>query len=205
MISVLVGAVVVAVAVAAVLVLRRRAPRTPAIDPFTLSERWRRHMTAALAAQRRYREIVRTTSAGPLRTHMEAIGRQVQQAVLECWGIARRGDEIDELLDSLDTTSLAARARDTTASPETQASLAAQLASAERIRATRDDTDAQLHLLTTRMGELVTQAAEVAAASGDLALGDELGAGVGEVVTELEALRLAVDDINNTGRPTTSP
>ena len=83
MISVLVGVVVVAAAIAAVLVLRRRTPRTPAIDPFTLSERWRRHMTAALAAQRRYREIVRTTSSGPLRTHMEAIGRQVQQAVLD--------------------------------------------------------------------------------------------------------------------------
>jgi hypothetical protein len=77
-----------------------------------------------------------------------------------------------------------------------------QLDAASRIRATRDDTDARLRLLTTRMGELVAQAAEVSVGTDTT---DELGTGVGDVVTQLEALRLALNDVNNPGRPATSP
>jgi hypothetical protein len=57
-------------------------------------------------------------------------------------------------------------------------------------------------LLTTRMGELVAQAAEVSVGTDTTEL---IGTGVGDVVTQLEALRLALDDVNATGRPTTSP
>ena len=84
----------------------------------------------------------------------------------------------------------------------TRASVQSQLDAAGRIRSTRTDTDARLRLLTTRMGELVAHAAEVSVGTDAT---DELGTGVGEVVTQLEALRLALNDINSTGRPTTSP
>lgn len=201
MVPVLVGVVVLAAVVAAVVVVRRRAPRTPAIDPFTISERWRRHVTAALAAQRQYRELVRSTDPGPLRDRLDTVERQVQQAITEIWDIARRGDELDEALSALNTPALTARAERAT-DAETKASLQAQLDAAGRLRSTRDDTDARLRLLTTRMGELVAQAAEVSVGSDDT---DLLGTAVHDVVTELEALRLAVDDINHTGRPASSP
>jgi len=192
---------VVVLAVVAVVLLRRRTPRQVAIDPFTISERWRRHVAAALASQRRYRELVRDTADGPLRDRLDAIDRDVQHAVTEIWDIARRGDELDDALSALHTITLAARI-DTTTDPQTKASLQSQLDAATRLQATRDDTDAQLRLLTTRMGELVAQAAEVSVGTSDTEL---LGTAVTDVVTELEALRLAINDVNHTGRPASSP
>jgi hypothetical protein len=192
-------AALVAIGVAAVVAIaalvRRRRPteRALAIDPFVLSEPWRRYVSAAQASQRRYREIVAATAAGPLRTNMEAITRQVQRGVEECWLIAKRGDELDSALGRLETTSLAARLEQSSDEP-TRASLQAQLDSAQRIRSTRDDADQRLRLLNTRLGELLAQAAEVSVGSDTTS---DLGSAVDDVVTQLEALRLAVEDVNN--------
>ena len=204
MVPVLVGlAVIVAVSVGVFMRSRSRVgrPRPIAIDPFTLGEPWRRHVAATQSTQRRYKEIARATPDGPLRDRLAEIDRQVQHAVEECFGIARRGDELDDALRRFDTGSLTrqlARATDDV----TRASVQSQLDSAARIRTTRDDTDARLRLLATRMGELVAQAAEVSVGTDST---DELGSGVGDVVTQLESLRLALNDINNTGRPAASP
>jgi hypothetical protein len=188
-------ALVAAAVVAGVAVLRRRQPRRRSIpiDPFVLGEPWRRHVSAAQAAQRRYAEIVAATPAGPLRTNMESITLQVQRGVEECWLIAKRGGELDTALNRLDGPSLQAR-HDASTDDATRASLQAQLDSAQRIRTTRDDTDQRLRLLNTRLGELLAQAAEVSV--GADATGD-LGSAVDDVVTQLESLRLAVEDINN--------
>jgi hypothetical protein len=118
----------------------------------------------------------------------------VRRGVEECWLIARRGDELDAALSRLDSTALAARLTAATDDP-TRTSLKAQLDSAQRIRATRDDTDQRLRLLNTRLGELLAQAAEVSVGSDST---DDLGSAVDDVVTQLESLRLAIDDINNT-------
>lgn len=180
---------------------RRRGPRPAAIDPFTLSEPWRRHVAAAQAAQRRYREITSATSGGPLRDRLVSIGGQVQKAVEECFAIGKRGDDLDDALARLDVPGLDAqlgRATDETA----KASVAAQLAAAGRIRSTRDDTDAQLRLLVVRMGELTALAAEVSVGTDTT---DQLGVGVGDVVTQLEGLRLALQEVNQPGRPATWP
>ena len=58
-------------AIAAMFRRRRPAQRAVAIDPFVLSEPWRRSVSAAQAAQRRYKEIVAATPAGPMRANME--------------------------------------------------------------------------------------------------------------------------------------
>ena len=194
-------AALVAIAVAAIAagtaVLRRRrrsGDRPLVIDPFVLSEPWRRYVSAAQASQRRYTEIVRATPAGPLRTNMESVTRQVRHGVEECWLIARRGDELDAALGRLDSSSLRASLERTT-DDATRTSLQAQLDSAQRIRTTRDDTDQRLRLLNTRLGELLAQAAEVSV--GTDATG-ELGTAVDDVVTQLQSLRLAIDDVNNT-------
>lgn len=201
MVELLVALGVVAVGLTVAYVRARRTPRQAAIDPFTLSEPWRRHVAAALAAQRRYHAIAGGTPDGPLRTRLAEIDVQVQQAVHECFGIARRGDELDAALARFDTGSLQ-RQLQAAGDDSTRASVQSQLDSAGRIRTTRDDTDARLKLLTTRMGELVAQAAEVSVGTDTT---DELGTGVGDVVIQLEALRLALNDVNNPGRPATSP
>jgi hypothetical protein len=188
-------AIVVAALVAAGVFARSRTTgtRAIAIDPFVLSEPWRRHVSAAQAAQRRYVEIVSATTPGPLRSNMESITRQVQRGVEECWLIAKRGDELDSALNRLDTSSLASRLEITT-DDDTRASLTAQLESAQRIRATRDDTDRQLRLLYTRLGELLAHASEVSVGANTTS---DLGSAVDDVVTQLESLRLAVEDVNN--------
>ncbi|HEY7626125.1 MAG TPA: hypothetical protein VH761_03615 [Ilumatobacteraceae bacterium] len=187
--------VAVAAAVGAGVVRHRRPHQRPvAIDPFVLGEPWRRHVSAAQAARRRYAEIVAATPAGPLRSNMESITRQVQHGVEECWMIAKRGDELDTALRRLDTTSLRSSI-ELAQDDATRASLQSQLASADRIRTTRDDTDGRLRLLNTRLGELVAQAAEISVGADTTG---ELGSAVDDVVTQLEALRLAVEDVNNT-------
>lgn len=218
MVPVIVGLVVLAVGAVAFLVRGRRPslPRKVAIDPFTLGEPWRRHVAAAQATQRRYREIARSTPDGPLRERLRDIDTQVDHAVEECFGIARRGDDLDDALSRFDTGALNKQLEHAADEP-TRASVQSQLASAARIRSTRDHTDSRLRLLTTRMGELVAQAAEVSVGTDAT---DELGTGVGDVVTQLEALRLALNDVNSgdvqsgdvhdgnlddPGRPATSP
>ncbi|MGB8859861.1 MAG: hypothetical protein WCC60_11430 [Ilumatobacteraceae bacterium] len=188
------------------LTMRRRGRRGQIdrpvnIDPFTLSEPWRRHVAAAQATQRRYKEIARGTPDGPLRDRLHEIDTQVQHAVQQCFGIARRGDDLDDALARFDTNSLN-RQLEHAVDDATRSSVQSQLESAARIRGTRDDTDRRLRLLTTRMGELVAQAAEVSVGTDTT---DELDSGVGDVVTQLEALRLALNDVNSPGRPATSP
>jgi hypothetical protein len=193
-------AALVAIGVAAVVALtalarRRRHPtqRPIAIDPFVLSEPWRRYVSAAQSAQRRYSDIVKATPGGPLRTNMESITRNVQRGVEECWLIAKRGDELDRALNRLDSTSLQTRL-DASADDATRTSLQAQLDSAQRIRTTRDDADRQLRLLNTRLGELLAQAAEVSVGADTTS---DLGSAVDDVVTQLESLRLAIQEVNN--------
>jgi transketolase len=206
MTPVIVALVVVAIGAVAWF-LRHRSPGSAsvAIDPFVLSEPWRRHVSAAQSAQRRYAEIVSAMPSGPLQANMASITRQVQRGVEECWLIANRGDELDAASNRLDTASLQARLERAVDEP-TQSSLQAQLDSANRIKATRDDTDSKLDLLNTRLGELVAQAAEVSVGTDTTA---ELGSAVDDVVTELESLRLAIQDINqspgSTGQTSTSP
>jgi len=91
-------------------------------------------------------------------------------------------------------------------------SLQNQLGSLDRVRAARDQTDQRLNALSTRLGELVSQAAEVASdASGERTA--QLGSAVDDVVVQLQAMSDAVDEVNTTGRsrgfeagaPTTGP
>lgn len=207
MVPVIVGLVIFAVGAMVLLARgrRRSLPRKTAIDPFTLSEPWRRHVAAAQATQRRYRGIARSTPDGPLRDRLRDIDTQVDHAVEECFGIARRGDDLDEALSRFDTGALGRQLEHAVDEP-TRASVQSQLASAARIRTTRDDTDTRLRLLNTRMGELVAQAAEVSVGTDTT---DQLGTGVDDVVTQLEALRLALTDLNDPslndpGRPAAS-
>jgi hypothetical protein len=185
----------VAIVALAFIAARVNARRPPRIDPFTLSEPWRRSVSDAQSAHRRFREVVRSAPEGPLRDRLDSMGSQVSRGVDECWQIARRGDELDETLSRLKASSLTDQRR-RASDAATRDSLDRQIAAVDRITTTRDDTDRQLRELTIRLGELVTQAAEIVA-SGHAS--DELGSAVDEVVLQLEALRLAVNEVNDPG------
>jgi hypothetical protein len=188
-----IGVAAVASAIAVLRRHRRPAQRPLIIDSFVLGEPWRRHVSAAQSAQRRYADIVAATPSGPLRSNMQSITAQVQRGVEECWLIAKRGNELDTALRRLDSTSLQARL-ELTSDDATRTSLQAQLDAAQRIRTTRDDADQRLRLLNTRLGELLAEAAEVSVGSDTTG---ELGSAVDDVVTQLQALRLAVEDVND--------
>lgn len=188
--------VLLAVAASGVFVrLKLRAPRvkTVAIDPFTLSEPWRLHVSGAQSTQRRYAATMKNTPDGPLSDRLGEIGLLLQRSVEECWQIARRGNELDNVLNRLGAPSLTAQ-RDRAVDDDERSSWQRQIDSAARIQTTRDDTDKRLRLLNVRLGELISQASEVRVGTDTTA---ELGTGVDDVVTQLEALRLAIEDINS--------
>ena len=205
-VALLIGLAVAVVAVVAILKARRNATSSISpgsarstngrIDPFGIGEPWRQHVAAALSAQRRFTGIVATLDDGPLRARMAEIGRQVDRSVDECWQIAKRGDQLDDTIRQLDGASLQARF-DRATDEGQRTSLRSQLDSIERVRAARNQTDERLRGLHTRLGELVSQAAEVSSGVDHTA---ELGSAVDDVVTQLEALNQAVDEVNNTGR-----
>lgn len=168
------------------------------VDPFGVGDPWRRYVAAAQSAQRRYSKVVAGVEAGPLRTRLAEIGRQVELGVQECWQIAKRGDLLDDTIRSLDGGSLRNRLEVST-DDVVRTSLRNQLGSLDRVRAARDQTDQRLNALSTRLGELVSQAAEVASdASGERTA--QLGSAVDDVVVQLQALSNAVDEVNTTGR-----
>ena len=206
MLAVVVG---IAVAIGALVIIAkvRRTARNPTgagtrprtsrrIDAFAVGEPWRHHVAAAQSAQRRFSGIVATLDDGPLRVRMAEIGRQVERSVDECWQIAKRGDQLDDTVRQLDGGVLQSNL-DRATDEAQRTSLRSQLDSLDRVRSARDQTDQRLRTLHTRLGELVSQAAEVATGVDHTA---ELGTAVDDVVTQLQALNQAVDEVNNTGR-----
>jgi hypothetical protein len=173
-----------------------RTSSTATIDPFGVGEPWRRHVAAAQAAQRRFTKMVRDLQPGPLRTRLVEIGRQVEHSVDECWQIARRGDQLDATIRGLDGSALTARLERAT-DDKIRASLQSQLDSLQRIRDARNQADGRLNSLSTQLGEIVSQAAEISAGADAT---DELGTAVVDIVAQLEALNVAIDEVNNTGR-----
>lgn len=182
-----------------------RGEKSERIDPFALSEPWRLHVQGAQSAKLRFDRTVAATRAGPMRERLAGLGDRLQHGVADCWRIACRGDDIDAALAHLDPETakrelaearrqIAARGS-TPALASTVASLEAQLASAERLRAVSVDAQDRLRLLDARMDELVARAAEVSIGVGDTGgLSDE----VDGLVTELEALRLALEETGGT-------
>lgn len=196
------GAVAWAARVAAAI---PRGEKSERIDPFVLSEPWRGHVQGAQTAKLRFDRTVAATRAGPMRDRLAGLSDRLQQGVVDCWRIASRGDDIDAALAHLDPATAQRELADarqqiatrgsTPALESTVASLEAQLASAERLRAVSLDARDRLRLLDARLDELVARAAEVSVGAGDTGgLSDE----VDGLVTELEALRLALEETGGT-------
>jgi hypothetical protein len=177
-----------------------RAPRGERIDPFTLHDPWRRFVQEAVQARNRFNEAVERTPPGPLRDRLAEIAGRVATGVDECWLIAKRGQALVEARRGIDIASVNRRLAEARSGAPAEAadalaeSLEVQRATAERLDAVIDRTRSRLELLDARLDEAVARTLELSAHS---VTGDgvaALGADVDGVVTEMEALRLALEE-----------
>lgn len=175
-----------------------RRPARPRIDPFALSEPWKRLVQDAVQAQNRFADVVRSARAGPTRERLADIGGRIADGVEEAWAIGRSGNLLTDARRRIDVAQLRRRLQDAPEGSETAAALEAQLASAARLDETIAGTRERLALTTARLDEAVVRAAEVAARAGDTSGLDQLGSDVELLVHDLEALRQGLDEV---GRP----
>ena len=198
-----VGALVYALRVAA------SVPKDPDklddIQPRTLREPWRRFVIEALSAQERFQRAVATMSRGPLRTRLEEIGVRIGEGVRECWRIAQRGEALEDGMRQLEhpeavrrqlaqvEAEYAASGNDARLSATAQA-LRAQLESTLRIEGTARETVDRLRLLDARLDEMVARAVELGFRASDPTDLGGLRDDVDSLVTEMEALRQALEE-----------
>jgi len=183
--------------------LARRGPGS--IDPFSLREPWRHAVQEALAAQTRFRQATAGVAAGPLQDRLTTIGAQLERGVAEAGRVARRGQTLEDVRRQIDTRTIGAELQRVEAiaqvSPTEDSNLArtaealrAQLATAERIDGVLNETRERLGLVDARLDEAVARSLELSVRTDDP---DQLGSvntTVDEVLEEMEALRLALDE-----------
>jgi hypothetical protein len=179
-----------------------RNPKTDRIEPFSLSDPWRSYVIGARDAKQRFDRVVADMPHGPLRARLHDVGIRLEDGVAESWRIASRGHDISQAIDRLETEAAyvelaqVRQAAGDNPSPSTQqtiASLEAQVATAHRMQTVADDARSRLRLLDARFDELVARAVEVSVGSADSEL---LGHDVDGLVTELESLRMAIEETN---------
>ena len=178
------------------------------IDPFTVQEPWRRFVQDALQARSRFRAAVDRAPAGPLHDRLREIASRVDDGVDEVWQIAQRGPHAwwRRVVASTPPSSTAAprpwtpgpaaRRRHAVGptDPVAQA-IEVQRATASRMDAVIDRTRTELTVLDARLDEAVARTLELTTrASTDSAGLAGLGSDVDSLVTEMEALRLALDE-----------
>jgi hypothetical protein len=177
------------------------------IDPFAVQEPWRRFVSDAQASRRRFDEAVRSMDKGPLRSRLEEIGARLDDGLQETWRVARRGHNLRSARSHIDVASVGrelaeaqARARGSTdpRAAATVAALQAQLDSARRMDAVVEDTITNLRLLDARLDEAVARAVELSLGAGDVSAAGGLQGDVDQLVEEMEALRVALDDAGPT-------
>jgi hypothetical protein len=183
-----------------------RPPRRPRIDPFTLHDPWRRYVQNALQARTRFAEAVERAPAGPLRDRLREIAARVDTGVEESWQVAQRGEALVQARRGIDLAAVDRQLRevnDAEADPAGERvvrSLEGQRATAARLDGVIANARDQLRLLDAGLDEAVARTLELSAhaqVGGDV---DGLGRDVDELVTEVEALRLALEETDAAAR-----
>jgi hypothetical protein len=186
-----------------VLLAMPKRVRDGGIDPFALSDPWRTYVRDALDARNKFQRAIERTREGPLRDRLGEVGERVGDGVRECWEIAQRGDVLDDALRELDVNGprreLAQLEAELQASPrpELEAAAAAlrnQIASSARLLTVGRDTSDRLRRLNAQLDEAVARAVELSLRARDVADVAPLGSDVDAMVSDLEALRLALDE-----------
>jgi hypothetical protein len=178
------------------------------IDPFTLGEPWRRTVQDALQARNRFRAAAAQARSGPFRERLHELSAQIDHGVDECWRIAQQGQALSDARRRIERRAaegrLAALTADGEPAPETPAAataeaLRAQLDSADRLDGTIDDTRQRLDLLGARLDEAAARASELLVHAPTADALSALDSELTDVVTDMEALRLALEEVE--GRP----
>jgi hypothetical protein len=173
------------------------------IDPMAISDPWRHFVRDALDAQRRYRKAVASANPGPLQDKLVDIGERVDAGVNECWRISRRGDALVDAIGNLDVAGaqrdleVARQAADATpgdAQRETVKALEAQLAAADRLIGVARDAQDRVKLLNAQLDEAVARAVELSIRAEDVGELGDLGDDVEKVVSEMESLRVGLEE-----------
>jgi len=175
-----------------------RGRRGERIDPFAVGEPWRHFVRSAIQAQSRFDHAVAPVRDGPLRERLTEIGRRLSTGVEESWRVARHGQALAEARRHIDVP----RAQRELERADDQSggaagALQAQLDSAARLDRVAKDAENRLRLLTVRLDEVVARAIELAVQAEDSARLTGLRTDADALVDELEALRAALDDVDD--------
>ena len=180
-------------------------PATPKVKVSSLREPWRGFVLDAQAAKDRYRRSVAAMDDGSLRDHLGFVGQRINRSVEEAQQIARRGQQIDDALATIDVAAchqeldeLRRSGETGVAADRTAEALRAQLDSASRMEAVVRQAKDQLRVMDARLGELVARAAEVSISAGDTT-DPRLAGDVDGLVKEMESLRLALEETRRGG------
>jgi hypothetical protein len=185
------------------LALPRRDKR-PDMNPATVRDPWRSLVRQSLKAEERFNDTVRHTRPGPLRERLGELSAQVSVAVDASWKIAQRGDSLDDAVRELDADSIAAELaaredelRQSPGRPQLEATVDAlrrQLESAQRVADVARDALDRLRKLNAQLNETVARTIELSLGPADVDALQPLGNDIDGVVTELESLRLALEE-----------
>lgn len=201
------GAIVVGAAAwgARVLFGMPKAERGEAIDAFTLGEPWRSYVGGAQSAKLRFDRTVTSMQPGPLRERLTELGSRIETGIEEAWRVASRGDDLDGALRELNPNLIQSQLQQAQQLPRgdsrnaTVAALESQWASVSRLASVRADAASHLVTLDARLDELVARAVELSV-TGAADVGG-LGSDVEAMVSDMEALRQAIDETNSVARP----
>jgi hypothetical protein len=210
-----VGALAWAARVALAVPRRAKGER---IDAFRVGEPWRRYVQDAQQAKSKFERVTKRMRSGPLRERLESIGSRLDDGMTECWRIAQQGDDLagawkqidvrqaeQELAELEQETRQAHGDADRKASLDrTKASVQAQLASAQRIRAVAEDASDRLRVLNAQLDEAVARAVELSVRADDVGDLNPLGTDVENLVSELEALRQGMEETGGTAQGMTA-
>lgn len=189
-----------------------RAASRPAIRPESLRRPWRDFVEEAVDARDRFDRAVAGARSGPLRDRMQVIADRVAEGVEESWRIATHGQALEDALGQLEPLGKvehrlvevereqqeaggSAPHLDSTAD-----ALRSQIASTRRIGQVTQDTRDRLRLLDARLDEAVARAVELSLRAGDADDTAGLGSDVERIVTDMESLRVALEESDAAGR-----
>ena len=187
---------------------RKDTSGVPPVAPRSLDQPWRGAVEQVQDARRRFDDAVSTLSEGPLRERLDGVAERLDSALQVAGRIGRAGHLWSRGRKRIDTTRIDAELRHARAQPatprqaETIAAMEAQLASAARIDTTIADAYDRLQLLDARTDEAVARAVELSVSQSDPDAVGILAADVSNIVGDLEALRLAIEETDGTGGTT---
>ncbi len=184
------------------------------VDPFDVPEPWRSSVVEALKAQVRFDQAVATTEAGPIRDRLESIGLRIDDGIHEVQRIAQRGTQLTAARNAVDAdaaaSELAAVERDADQGwaagsklERTAEALQAQIDTAARLDGLIADARAQLRVIDARLDESVARAIELSVRLDDAEGLRSVDDDVDDLVTEMEALRQALEETDDPGSQAT--